>query len=89
MLRFFKNIGLNLLGRMAGLIGALLWGIGQAALAFLLSVCLIIEKFCVFFLVVPWLMPCSTGWKIVNFIVITLIVGVAMDMPNHVFRRKE
>ena len=84
MLRFFKNIGLDLLGRLAGPIGALIWGIGQAALAFLLSVCLIIEKFCVFFLVVPWLMPCATGWKTVNFIVMAFIVGLAMDMPSRV-----
>ena len=86
MLNFFKKLLLKIVTDVGELIFSLIWGIGQVALAFLLAICLIIEKFCVFFLVVPWLMPCVTGWKIVNFVVMAFIVGLAIDMPNRVYK---
>ena len=86
MLNFFTKLLLKIVTDVGELIFSLIWGIGQVALAFLLAICLIIEKFCVFFLVVPWLMPCATGWKIVNFIVMLFIVGLAIDTPNRVYK---
>jgi len=82
LLRMVKNVVFRLIQSIAEFIGALLWGIGQILYGVLILLCFVAEKTCVFWAVLPWLIQCSTGWKVVNFVVILLILGILIDLQD-------
>jgi hypothetical protein len=84
LLRFFKKLIYSIFTSIIGVIGAILWGAGQILYGLLIGLCFFAEKTCVFWCIVPWIVDCSVGWKIVNFIVILLILSILIDLQDKV-----
>lgn len=80
MLKFFKKAILKLIQAILGGILAALYGIGLVLYLVFMSICILIEKTCVFWIFIWLWMPWPFWLRIVAVVVAWLIVAIVIDI---------